>query len=254
MKETIRNVLLQVEAEHNVQILYACESGSRCWGFASKDSDYDVRFIYARRTADYLAGMLTNERDTLEIPAAFPLDINGWDLPKALKLFWKCNPPEWLRSPMVYKSNDKFVNQLRPLMQDYYNYSAMCYHYFHMASGNNRKYLQGPEVWTKKYLYVLRPLLSVEWVRVHNVPPPLDFKSLARLVLGNDASLLVAIEDLLNKKLTGKELGKGPRVDVISEFIGQKLNELEGRTWLSTKKERPWEPLQELFIDTLRLG
>lgn len=262
MKETILKALYRVEFEHNVQILYACESGSRCWSFASEDSDYDVRFIYVRHVDDYLKGLLTKERDNLEIsgghPLAHPLDISGWDLPKALKLFRKSNPPiyEWLRSPIVYRSNNKFVDRLQELIKDYYNYSAMCYHYLHMASGNNRQYLQGSEVRTKKYLYVLRPLLSVLWVMEHDMPPPLDFRALVGLTLGNRTlgnkmELLEAIESLVIYKEQGSELMTGPRIEPISEFIDDEVDRLHSMTWPSTKKERPWEPLQDLFVDTL---
>ena len=47
--QRVRNALAQVEAERNVRVLFACESGSRAWGFASRDSDYDVRFLYVHR-------------------------------------------------------------------------------------------------------------------------------------------------------------------------------------------------------------
>lgn len=42
----INSILKEVEKKNNVKILYACETGSRAWGFPSPDSDYDVRFIY----------------------------------------------------------------------------------------------------------------------------------------------------------------------------------------------------------------
>ena len=54
MKELIISKLKEIEKENNVRILLAVESGSRAWGFASPDSDYDVRFIYARPKEDYL--------------------------------------------------------------------------------------------------------------------------------------------------------------------------------------------------------
>ena len=44
--QLIKEKLSQIEERENIRILYACESGSRAWGFASPDSDYDVRFIY----------------------------------------------------------------------------------------------------------------------------------------------------------------------------------------------------------------
>ncbi len=46
MEATIKQALRAIEEQEQVRILYACESGSRAWGFASHNSDYDVRFLY----------------------------------------------------------------------------------------------------------------------------------------------------------------------------------------------------------------
>lgn len=78
MEETILARLDELERDHNVRILYACESGSRAWGFASPDSDYDVRFIYRRTVRDYLG--LSLPRDVIELPICDDLDFAGWDL------------------------------------------------------------------------------------------------------------------------------------------------------------------------------
>ena len=97
----IHRQLTQLEVEHDVSVLYACESGSRAWGFESTDSDYDVRFICVRPSDWYLAIELEARRDIIELPIDDYLDINGWDARKALQLFRKTNPPliEWLFSP-----------------------------------------------------------------------------------------------------------------------------------------------------------
>lgn len=78
MRETILSKLDEIENRENVKILLAVESGSRAWGFASPDSDYDVRFIYVRPKADYLR--LEKNKDVIELPIESELDINGWDL------------------------------------------------------------------------------------------------------------------------------------------------------------------------------
>ena len=96
MRETILKALKKIEEDYNVKVLYACESGSRAWGFPSKDSDYDVRFIYVHRPEHYLSidpiGV-GNKRDVIEVPINDLLDVSGWDLTKAAKLFRKSNPP-----------------------------------------------------------------------------------------------------------------------------------------------------------------
>ncbi len=78
MRETILSKLDEIENRENVKILLAVESGSRAWGFASPDSDYDVRFIYVRPKEDYLR--LEKNKDVIELPIEGELDINGWDL------------------------------------------------------------------------------------------------------------------------------------------------------------------------------
>ena len=81
MHDRIDAALTQIETDHQVRILYACESGSRAWGFASTDSDYDVRFIYVHPRDGYLS--VFQGRDVIELPIDNVLDINGWDLRKA---------------------------------------------------------------------------------------------------------------------------------------------------------------------------
>ena len=102
MEQAIKANLAEIEARENVRIVYACESGSRAWGFPSSDSDYDVRFIYLHPLEWYLS--IVDKRDVIEDPITGQLDVNGWDLRKALQLFRKSNPPlfEWLNSPIVY--------------------------------------------------------------------------------------------------------------------------------------------------------
>lgn len=98
MRARIAAELARVEREQEVRILYAIESGSRAWGFASPDSDYDVRFIYARPRDWYLS--IEARRDVIELPIAGDLDVNGWDVKKALTLLCKPNPVSSTLSPI----------------------------------------------------------------------------------------------------------------------------------------------------------
>jgi len=116
VKQQIETELQRIEQEEGVKIIYACESGSRAWGFPSKDSDYDVRFIYIRPVEWYLS--IFEKRDVIERPIISDmLDINGWDLKKALNLFRKSNPPllEWLQSPIVYLEKGSVAEHIRRL-------------------------------------------------------------------------------------------------------------------------------------------
>ena len=100
--EEIRKKLREAEEKEKIKIIYAVESGSRSWGFASPDSDYDVRFIYVRRLEDYLR--LDQKRDVIEWQMDAVFDINGWDIRKTLMQFYKSNATvfEWSNSPVVY--------------------------------------------------------------------------------------------------------------------------------------------------------
>lgn len=148
MKEKIQEQLRRIEEAENIKILLAVESGSRAWGFASPDSDYDVRFIYIRRLEDYLR--LDAIRDVIELPIDDVLDINGWDLQKTLRLLHKSNPTlfEWFSSPIVYQKTE-FADKFRDLMMHYFSSKKTLHHYVSMAEGNYREYLKGDLVRAK---------------------------------------------------------------------------------------------------------
>ena len=86
----IRNKLDEIEHTENVRMILAAESGSRAWGFASPDSDYDVRFVYVRRPEDYIR--LKPLRDVIEWQLDDVYDVSGWDLQKTLRLLHASNP------------------------------------------------------------------------------------------------------------------------------------------------------------------
>lgn len=254
MKKKIQEKLSEIEQRHNVVVLYACEAGSRAWGFPSQDSDYDIRFIYVRSKHEYLALNIETQRDVIEDKTNALLDFDGWDLRKALKLLKKCNPPlfEWMRSDIVYKQDNFFVRDMKELLPRYYDYPAMCYHYLHMAKGNNRDYLQGDEVWVKKYFYVLRPMLAVMYLMEHNKIPPLEFQELLNTVV-HPGRVRNEIAELLLRKMEGDELDRGPRMPVISDYIDQNMSALANIRFLPTGKcEKSWAPLNTLFLQTLK--
>ena len=161
--------LSDIEHAENVRIFFACESGSRAWGFPSADSDYDVRFLYIRPVEWYLS--ILEDRDVIEKPISGDLDINGWDLKKALGLFRKSNPPlmEWLGSPIVYRETGTIAQRMRDLAPTFYSPISSTYHYLQMARRNFREYLHGEQVWVKKYFYVLRPLFAVQWLSLIHI-------------------------------------------------------------------------------------
>lgn len=118
--QRVRDALARLETERNVRVLYACESGSRAWGFASRDSDYDVRFLYVHQSDWYLS--VEDRRDVIEEPLNNELDVSGWELRKALRLLRKSNPPllEWLKSPVVYLHDAVFTREFGELSERFY--------------------------------------------------------------------------------------------------------------------------------------
>jgi predicted nucleotidyltransferase len=227
VSERVRDTLARLETERNVRVLFACESGSRAWGFASRDSDYDVRFLYVHPRDWYLS--VEDRRDVIEEPVADDLDVSGWELRKTLRLLRKSNPPllEWLRSPVVYRYDPAFVAQFGALATEFYSPRRCFRHYLHMAIGNWRDYLRGREVVSlKKYLYVFRPLLAGRWIERTGSQAPMQF---ARLIDGvlYEAVVRHALDELVERKKAGEELAVAPPVEVLSIFIEHELARLE---------------------------
>jgi len=248
--EIVRKRLSEIENEHNVRILYSVESGSRAWGFESIDSDYDIRFIYAHNIKWYLN--ILPKKDVIEYPIIDEFDYSGWDLRKTMFLVNKSNPVffEWLRSPIIYRKDDYFFNIMEKLTKDYFSPISSVYHYLHMASGNYRKYLQEDNVKTKKYFYVLRPIMACMWIENFKEPPPMEFEKL--LIQITDKELLEKINDLLIKKRAGMELGIEPKIKIINDFIENKLQHFEDAVNKFDPKKKPkQELLEEGFINIL---
>ena len=231
MEKLICSKLHEIEKENNVKILLAVESGSRAWGFASPDSDYDVRFIYVRPKDDYLR--LENVRDVIELPIDDVLDINGWDLQKTLRLLYKSNPTlfEWFSSPIVYLETD-FADRFRKIM----------------GEGNYREYLKTEMVRAKKYFYVLRPVLACRWILEKGTPPPMLFRELMESELPKE--IVPEVEKLLDLKMNSPEIKEIPRVDKINKYLNESIEEIKVKLKsVGENKEVQWEELNKMFLE-----
>jgi predicted nucleotidyltransferase len=248
----IEHRLSTLEKAEEVRILYAVESGSRAWGFPSRDSDYDVRFIYIHPPEWYLSVDLESKRDVIERPLLEAFDFAGWDIRKALKLFAKSNPPllEWLDSSIVYLDRFDFAERLRVLRSAFFSPQACAYHYLHMAQGNYRTYLRGSTVWLKKYFYVLRPLLAVRWIEQKRGVVPMLFARLLETV-NDQPQLLKEIDALLQRKIAGEELEEGPSIPLIQDFINNELSRLEALNVDHSQARIDQDQLNRLFRDLL---
>ena len=249
MRETILSKLDEIENRENVKILLAVESGSRAWGFASPDSDYDVRFIYVRPKEDYLR--LEKTRDVIELPIEGELDINGWDLDKTLRLFRASNPTlfEWFSSPIVYRET-AFAQEFRSIMQRYFSSKRGLSHYLSMASSNYREYLKGNMVKAKKYFYVLRPVLACRWILDKGSPPPMLFSELMEAEL--NPVLLPDVNRLLDLKMNAPEIKTIPKIESINRYLDSSLEEVRSRiVQLPEDANHGWEELDQLFLSQL---
>lgn len=245
MRKRILEELQKIEQIHNVKVIMAIESGSRAWGFASPDSDYDIRFIYVRKKEDYLK--LEGMRDVIEWKLDGVLDINGWDIRKALQLLHKSNPTifEWCASPIVYLSTTDF-DVLKKVMPGYFSEKKALYHYWHMAQTNYREYLKGEEVRIKKYFYVLRPLLAAQWILDKKVAPPMLFDELVDAEL--DEKLRPELNRLLEMKKTLPEMGMAPKVQIFNDYIEKVMPDIKESAEKIEETEKDWDALNELFL------
>jgi len=222
MTEEIKKELLKLESKHDIKILLAVESGSRAWGFASTDSDWDVRYIYVHKLDWYL--QIDEKKDNQEEILPNDIDLAGWELKKALRLFRKSNPPmlEWLRSPIVYMERFSTADTLRELTKIYFNPRSCLNHYLHMAEGNYKDYLQKDNVRVKKYFYVLRPILACDWIRETNTMAPMEFHTLLDSQI-KDPILKQEILNLLKRKMDGEELNEEPRIEILHRFLEERI-------------------------------
>lgn len=229
MHNTIVSSLRNIQQDHDVVIPFACESGSRAWDFASPDSDWDVRFIYVPNISYYFRlderRPDDDPRDVIEIPITGDLDINGWELRKALGLIFRSNPTvfEWLNSPIIYQQSSQWVTYLRKLAMEFYSPMKAHHHYLSMANKNLREHLKGDMVRYKKYLYVIRPLLAVQWIAAGKGIPPMKFTELMDGVV-TDIKLRREIKELLVIKMRGGEADLQPTRPVLNTFIQEMLD------------------------------
>ena len=251
----IKAKLTQIEQRENIRILYACESGSRAWGFASPDSDYDVRFVFVRPIEDYLRVKELPDYIDAELNEVY--DINGWDLKKFFKQLYKSNPVifEWADSPIVYRTSEEW-GRIKTNMQDFVLQVAMIHHYRGMGRRNCKdlgRALHGStgEVVLKKYLYVLRPVLACVWIMQKLTVPPTDFSKLVEEVLPEE--LKTSVEELLAVKMQSGEMEKGARIPQIDLFIESKLNEATVFP-VTDEVQVNYEKLDKLFLEIVQAG
>lgn len=250
VEELVLMKIREIEEKENIKVLHVIESGSRAWGFASPDSDYDVRFIYVRNKNFYLS--LRDNKDFIDWELNEVLDINGWDIKKVLQHFHKSNATlfEWSNSPVVYYTTEEWKHLYNRIANNYFSCKSALYHYYGTANKNYHEYLSEDMVKYKKYFYVLRPILACKWIEEKKCPPPVLFDELFNTVL--EDNMKATVEDLLAKKVKMPESEKAPKIDVINQYIEEKLLYYKAIVETMTDDRNPdWTPLEQAFIEVL---
>lgn len=268
------NRLGRIEAEENVTIVFAVESGSRAWGFPSPDSDFDVRFFYVRPLSQYLG--LTAPRDVIERPIDGLWDIGGWDLRKAIGLLVKGNATvaEWLASPLLYREHGPLPFKLRDLIKRNASPAASARHYYGLTKGcymseiANRASAEAvahaasigavikgfTTVNLKKYFYAVRGACAIAWIARYDEIPPMTLPAL----LSHDI-LPTAVRDeitkLMRQKATMGEVGEGPRIQVLDDFIEAQMVWAKANGFDKTPEDTAFfAEANQLLLDGLGVG
>ncbi len=194
----IQNILTELSLEKNIQILYACETGSRAWGFPSPDSDYDIRFIYMHKRDWYLS--LSEQKDTIEQMIG-DFDVSGWDVRKCLHLLKKSNAPliERFQSPIEYMSDNDFRDEFKNLIAQYYSPIAVFYHHYSLATNFWNDLKDKEEIKLKSFFYLVRSLLSCNWIINDDSVLPMQIEGLMKYI---DDNLKVRFRELIKLKST----------------------------------------------------
>ncbi|MBQ9788214.1 MAG: nucleotidyltransferase domain-containing protein [Lentisphaeria bacterium] len=228
MHNKIIQTLKELERKEDCKILFAAESGSRAWGFASPDSDYDIRVIYVKPEAWYW-DISAKKSDTFAAMLPGDLDISAWELRKTLQLFSKCNPSlnEWLGSPIIYYAEEAFFAEMKRLLPLYFNPIRAGHHYLALAENSWATLNENKEITLKKLFYALRGLFCAMWSANFRTMPPTEFNKLLIPELLVD-EILQLIPELKKQKQQANEKAVLPLPETLYEFyIAQKEQTLQ---------------------------
>ena len=233
MKGKIVEALKRLESERDCRILFAVESGSRAWGFASPDSDYDVRAVYVK-SIDWYLGLDEQKTDTWNAMLTGDLDISAWDLRKALRHMLKSNASflEWLGSPIVY-FDDGLLARLSEFKDACVNPVHVAFHYASMFRHAMDDLSSDGTISVKKLCYALRANLCVRWTMERETMPPTEFDSVCRglSLVSEEAS---AIARLLERKRAAREKDRVVPESALAPLLVSRYEELSAFKWRRT--------------------
>lgn len=226
LSDRIHDHIKRLEEEHGIQVIFCVEAGSRLWRMESGDSDYDIRFIYAHDANWYLS-IVEPKQDTITFTDG-DLDFHGWELRKAMQLAYKSNPTlyEWVSSDIVYTGTTSLY-EVGKLYRQYMDLNTLYHAYRGVVKSTWLKYFSnGHLAITKKYFYVLRPLLCMIYISQYNSPPPMNLNVLLGEV-NVGVPVKTVIMSLLAEKRSGDEMGMSQRIRLLDTFIKAVMDNLD---------------------------
>jgi uncharacterized protein len=245
--EHIKTILTEIEKKKNIKILYACETGSRAWGFPSPDSDFDIRFMYMHERDWYLS--LSLKKDSIEIMDG-DLDITGWDLKKSLTLLKKSNAPliERFNSPIEYFAVSGFKDEFKKLIATYYSPIAVFFHHHSLAKKFWEDLKDKEELKLKSYFYLIRSLLSCNWIIKDNKVLPMHIEGLMQYI---DDGYKERLRNLIALKATVGEKYLHQKDEKLNEWILHLFEYIEAGKENLTVNKADMSLLNEFFLKTL---
>lgn len=256
-QEAIARELDYIERVNKVRILYACEAGSRAWGFSSRNSDFDVRFVYLRPMREYLS--LLDRRDTLDWRVSArdnalgaDLDGHGWDLRKFLRLMRSSNPSvyDWLGSPIVYREDPRW-NLVRREARDCFQPRKSVYHHLGVC-GTEIKLIGNGHASAKAYCYLVRSVLSAKWTLLRRTPAPLEVTKLMDAVL--EPRMRPVVERLLAEKAQTNEITRIQRISALDEWVDESMTDIRASvSGVESTEKASFDALDDIFMQFLGL-
>jgi hypothetical protein len=248
--------LHEIEQKYDVSILLAVESGSRAWGFASNDSDWDVRFIYKHKPTWYFC--IDDQRDVIEELFENDIDAVGWDIKKALTQLKKSNPAfiEWVNSPSVYKRDEVFVRNIFSVIPHCFNPTKAMYHYQRIYVKHDERYLQKQGYPMKRFMYYLRGILACQWIEKYKTMPPVAFQQLYEDIVEDD-KIKDGVRELVRLKSSGKDMDMSEVPEYLVNYyrpLADYYSGLVGKFRPGFNNDGVTERLNNIFYETVTRG
>jgi predicted nucleotidyltransferase len=243
----IKAKLAAIAIENKVTLLYACETGSRGWGFPSPDSDYDVRFIYMHQPDWYMR--LSDWKDHIEVMDD-DLDITGWDLRKCLHLLKKSNAAliERFQSPVTYYENSAFAEKFRQLLPAYYCRAAVFHHPYGLAKKFRERIQDAEACKLKSWFYFVRSLLSCRFIRENTAVVPMNIQELLQY---NPPEVNQLLDELIERKARVNEQFLYKVHPMLQNWTEKLWLEAEQAKQNMPAAKNSYQAIDDFFINTL---